>query len=60
MKKKHKAKPFRKVEAVKEMARERLGEPRPVRVIPDRRQEKTEKHKPTLGKLLDESSAEVK
>jgi hypothetical protein len=53
-KKKRKPKRFRAVEAVKAMAREQIGAPRAGRVLQDKRTEKTEKHKPTLGKLLDE------
>jgi hypothetical protein len=51
---KKKRKRFRAVTAVKEMARERLGTPRPTQVVPDRKKQKQEKHKPTLGKLLGE------
>jgi len=57
MAKKRKVKKFSKVEAVKALARERVGAPPTARVIPDRRQEKAEKHKPTLGKLLDPGSS---
>jgi hypothetical protein len=49
---KRKPKRFRAVEAVKAMARERIGTPPAGRVLQDRRTEKTEKHKPTLGKWL--------
>jgi hypothetical protein len=52
MTKKRKQKIFSAVETVKAMARERIGAPRPSRVVPSRRKEKSEKHKPTLGKLL--------
>jgi len=54
MPKKKKKKRFRAVEAVKAMARERIGAPRPSRVVPTRRKPKEEKHKPTLGQLLSE------
>ena len=54
--KKRKPKPFRAVEAVKALARERVGAPRPSQVVPDKRKRKEEKHKPTLGKLLEERS----
>lgn len=54
MPKKKKPKRFRAVETVKAMARERIGTPPASRVVPDRKKKKTEKHKPTLGKLLDE------
>jgi hypothetical protein len=52
MAKKKKVKRFRAVTAVKEMARERIGTPRPTQVVPDRKKRKTEKHKATLGRLL--------
>ena len=53
-KKKKKPKPFTAVEAVKTMARAQIGEPPVSRVVPDRKKKKTEKHKPTLAKLLDD------
>jgi len=53
-KKKRKPKRFRAVEEVKAMARQQIGAPRAGRVLEDKRAEKTEKHKPTLGKLLGE------
>jgi hypothetical protein len=54
--KKKKPKPFTAVEAVKTMARAQIGEPPASRVVPDRKKKKkkTDKHKPTLAKLLDE------
>jgi len=55
MARKKKKKPFRAVTAVKELARERIGTPPPTQVVPDRKKNKKEKHKPTLGELLDES-----
>jgi len=55
MPRKKKPKRFRAVEAVKAMAREKIGAPRPSHAIADRRQAKTEKHKPTLGRMLEES-----
>ncbi|HUJ94563.1 MAG TPA: hypothetical protein VLW84_04800 [Terriglobales bacterium] len=55
--KKRKPKRFRAVEAVKALARERVGTPRPSQVVQDRRKQKEEKHKPTLGELLDESDS---
>ena len=54
MAKKGKKKRFSAVEAVKAMARERIGTPPPSRVVPDRKKKKTEKHKLTLGELLGE------
>lgn len=55
MARKKKLKPFRAVKAVKELARERIGSPRPERVVPDRKKKAkgSEKHKPTLGQLLE-------
>jgi hypothetical protein len=54
MTRKRKIKPFRAVAAVKELARQRIGEPRPAQVVPDRKKKKksAEKHKSTLGQLL--------
>jgi hypothetical protein len=54
-KKKRKPKKFSAVKAVKAMARAQIGMTPGSRVVPDRRQEKTDKHKPTLRKLLEES-----
>jgi len=54
MAKKKKVKRFRAVTAVKEMARDRIGTPPPTQVVPDRKKKK-EKHKATLGQMLDES-----
>jgi hypothetical protein len=52
--KKRKIKRFRAVQAVKELARERIGTPPSSRVVPDRKK-KSERRKPKLGELLDES-----
>jgi len=52
--KKRKPKRFTAVEAVKTMAREQIGAPPASRVVPNRKKKKTEKHKPTLEKLLGE------
>ena len=52
--KKRKLKRFTAVEAVKTMAREQIGAPPASRVVPNRKKKKTEKHKPTLEKMLDE------
>jgi len=39
---------------VKALARERIGEPRPGQVVPDRKKKKSAaKHKPTFGQLLE-------
>jgi hypothetical protein len=54
MAKKKKAKRFRAVTAVKELARERVGAPPAGQVVIEKKK-KPEKHKPTLGKLLQES-----
>lgn len=51
--KKRKPKPFRAVNAVKALARERVGTPPPEKVVPNKKN-KTEKHKPTLGKMLND------
>jgi hypothetical protein len=48
---KKKPKRFRAVQAVKELARERVGRPPSEKVVPNKRT-KPEKHKPTLGTLL--------
>ena len=55
MPKRLKKKKFRAVEAVKALARERIGSPPPERVVPDRKKEqkRKKKHKPTLGRLLE-------
>jgi hypothetical protein len=52
MVRKRKPKPFKAATAVRSLARERLGTPPPTVRQADRRKEKGEKHKPTLGKLL--------
>jgi hypothetical protein len=51
--KKKKTKPFRAVTAVKELARERVGRPPSEKVLVEKKK-KPEKHKPTLGRLLQE------
>ena len=51
MPKKRKKKTFSAAKAVRAMARERLGSPKPSRLVPAKKT-KPEKHKPTLGKLL--------
>ncbi|HET9309588.1 MAG TPA: hypothetical protein VFO46_26460 [Candidatus Sulfotelmatobacter sp.] len=53
MPRKKKPKPFRAVIAVKELARERVGAP-PAEKIVIEKKKKPEKHKPTLGKLLED------
>jgi hypothetical protein len=54
MPRRKKKKRFRAVEAVKAMAREHIGTPPASRVFPNRTKNQ-EKHKPTLGKLLQEN-----
>jgi len=53
MARKKKAKRFRAVTAVKELARERVGAPPAGQVVVEKKK-KPEKHKPTLEKLLGE------
>ncbi len=54
MARKKKVKRFGAVQAVKELARERMGAPPAGKVVPHKNN-KPEKYKPTLGKLLDDS-----
>ncbi|MGD0213026.1 MAG: hypothetical protein ABSB87_07325 [Terriglobales bacterium] len=51
MPRKRKKKIFSAAKVVREMARERVGSPRPSRLVPAKKV-KPDKHKPTLGKLL--------
>jgi hypothetical protein len=53
-----KKKTFRAVNAVKALARERIGEPRPGQVVVDSKKKAkiTEKHKPTLEEMLEDGS----
>jgi hypothetical protein len=52
---KRKKKQFRAVTAVKALARERIGAPPGLRIVPDRKKKKkAEKHKPSLDELQDE------
>jgi hypothetical protein len=53
MARKKKAQRFRAVQAVKELARERMGAPPAGKVVPHKKR-KTAKHKPALEKLMDE------
>jgi hypothetical protein len=53
--KKRKPKKYSAVKAVKAMARVQIGITPGLRVVPDTRKKKTDKHKSTLGKLLEES-----
>lgn len=43
---------FRAVQAVKAAAREHIGAPPPTRRQAERKKQKTQKHKLTMGKLL--------
>ena len=54
MARKKKRKRFQAVQAVKELARERIGTPPPTQVVPDRKKRKKEKHKATMQELLGE------
>jgi len=56
MAKAKKKKTFRAVTAVKALARERIGEPRPGQIVLDskKKAKTTEKHKLTMGQLLDQ------
>jgi hypothetical protein len=53
MPRKKKPRRFRAVTAVKELARERVGSPPPEKIVVEKKK-KPEKHKPTLGKLMEE------
>jgi hypothetical protein len=55
MARKKKVKRFHAVQAVKELARERMGAPPAEKVVPHKNK-KPEKHKPTLGKLLGDAN----
>jgi hypothetical protein len=55
--KKKKRRTFSAVSEVKAMAREQIGAPRTQQVVPNKKKQKApEKHKPTLGQLLDENT----
>jgi hypothetical protein len=51
MPRKRKKKIFSAAKVVREMARERVGSPKPTSLVPGKKK-KVEKHTPTLGKLL--------
>jgi hypothetical protein len=53
MARKRKKKVFSAAKLVREMARERVGSPKPSRLVPAKKT-KPERHKPTLGKLLED------
>jgi len=50
--KRKKIRKFRATTAVKSVAREVIGTPPPTRPQENKKRDKREKHKPTLGKLL--------
>ena len=52
--KKKRAKKFQAVQAVKELARERVGRVPATKIVPNKSGRGETKHKPTLGKLLGE------
>ena len=54
MPRKRKKKTFSAATVVREMARERVGSPKPSRLVPDKKKTKVEKHKTTLNRLLSE------
>jgi len=56
MAKKKKRKKFSAVQAVKELARERIGAPGTEQVVPDlkKKRKSSEKYKPTLRQMLQE------
>jgi hypothetical protein len=54
MARKKKVKRFRAVQAVKELARERLGAPPAEKIVPHKNKDEA-KHKATLAKLLGEA-----
>ena len=49
-----KKKVFRAVNAVKELARERIGAPPVAKVLPNKKKKKSEKHRPNLQQLQEE------
>jgi len=51
MPRKRKKRIFSAAKIVREMARERVGSPKPSSLVPGKKK-KAEKHKPTLGRLL--------
>jgi hypothetical protein len=54
MARKRKKKEFHAVQAVKALARERIGTPPGSRVVPDRKKTQRAKHKPSVAELLDD------
>lgn len=55
MARKKKVKRFRAVQAVKALARERIGIPPAPKVVPDKKKKEPEKYKLTLGKMLEDA-----
>jgi hypothetical protein len=53
MARRKKSRRFRAVEAVKALARERIGTPPAEKIVVEKKR-KPEKHKPTLGRMLGE------
>jgi len=53
MPKKRKKKIFSAAKVVREMARERVGSPKPSSFVPGKKK-KAEKHRPTLEKLMED------
>jgi hypothetical protein len=53
MARKKKVRVFRASQAVKAAAREQIGSPQPTRIVPDRRKNAEEKHKPKLQDLVE-------
>jgi hypothetical protein len=56
--KKAKKKTFSAVKAVKANARERVGQPRPERVIEEKPRKRKQKHKASLSEIVDEGNNE--
>jgi hypothetical protein len=56
--KKAKKKVFSAVKAVKANARERVGQPKPERVIEEKPRKRKEKHKATLSEIVDKGNSE--
>ena len=47
---------FSAAKAVKSAAREFIGSPPPTRAVPVQKKKQSEKHKPTMGKLLQDEN----
>ena len=57
MPRKKKKKTFSAAKAVRELARDRVGAPKPGQLIPNKKKLKEQKHKPTMGKLLQDQES---